>query len=94
MVAEADCSIEMHPYADKSQPARDLAKYKDTSPSLFNFRNNFSSIWSQYRQKEPAIAELSHTRYRYYIETIVSFYSTYVPIVASAALLHAYSTVE
>jgi len=66
--------VEMHPYAAGCKLSKkEAAAYKDVSPRLFNFKS-FSSVWAQIRSMNSSISELHHTRYRYYIETKVSYY--------------------
>jgi hypothetical protein len=67
----------MHPYADWDKiRKRSSSHFKDVSPKLLKFKC-FSSAWSQIRQKNAGIAELTHTRYRYFIETKVSKFCQY-----------------
>jgi len=71
-----ESSVMMHPYADINCSAKFARNFKDVSEKLFTFKAGFSSVWSGVRQKTPALKEFTHTKYRYYIETMVSILGT------------------
>ena len=69
---KAGAILEMHPYAFGK---RYKGSFNDVSPKLFAFGNvnSFSAVWANVRKTVPALSSLTHTRFRYYIETTVIF---------------------
>ena len=71
-VAKEIVPIATRPYLAVSGSQR--VKFVDVSPKMFKtfFKQGFSQMWSVIRKRNPAIANLHNTAFRFCIETMVS----------------------
>ncbi len=65
-------NIPIHPYAARNENSR---KFVDPGLKLFQFTTSFTDHWAKIRRRYPKMNNLTHTMYRFFVETLVSNFS-------------------
>lgn len=54
-----------------------VKNFKDVSPSVFGglFKNGFGAFWKKLRDKNPEIKDVTHTAFRFMVETTVGLFN-------------------